>query len=153
MPGLDDLWFPHLAVFLSDDDKVVRRRSPGSLSPTNDDPSLTGDQGVPPEALLAGADWLEFPRAESDHGAGGSIETVAGTTETLHRPVYEESLGDGGHPGQTAGLAPVLTRGVRQAQHVQHGARPAPSDLVVRGVAQSPPLEKPAEPHCGLLPS
>ena len=61
MPGLDDLWFPHLAVFLSDDDKVVRRRSPGSLSPTNDDPSLTGDQGVPPEALLAGADRSVVP--------------------------------------------------------------------------------------------
>ena len=61
MPGLDDLWFPHVAVLLSDDDKVIRRRSPGSLSAANDDLSVAVDQGVPSEALLAGADRPVVP--------------------------------------------------------------------------------------------
>ena len=112
-------------------------------------------QLTPPSsvALLAGANGLEFTRGEGHHGAGGSIETVGRLTDAGHRPVHEQGLVDGGQPGQTASLAPVLTRGGGQAEDIQHGARPAPPDLVVRGVAQAPPVEEPAETYCRLLPS
>ena len=82
MPGLDDLWFPHLAVLLADDDKVVRRRPPGSLPAPDDDLSITGDQGVPPEALLAGADWPVVPdHAERVLAAGADAGVLAVVVE------------------------------------------------------------------------
>ena len=77
MPGLHDLRLPDLAVLLPDDDKVIRRRSPGSLSATNDDPSFTGDQGVPPEPLLAGADGPVVPHLTERVLAAGADARVA----------------------------------------------------------------------------
>ena len=117
VPGLDDLWFPHLAVLLADDDKVVRRRPPGSLSAPDDDLSITGDQGVPPEALLAGADWPMVPDlAERVLAAGadaGVAAVVVEAGETVGALVVVLALalpaGDEG-VSLVAGRAPTLGR-------------------------------------------
>ena len=56
MPALSLLRLPELAVLLPDDHEVVHRRLPGALPAPDDDLSVAGDQRVPPESLLAGAD-------------------------------------------------------------------------------------------------
>ena len=56
MSALSLLCLPELAVLLPDDHEVVHGRLSGTLPASNDDLSVTGDQGVPPESLLAGAD-------------------------------------------------------------------------------------------------
>ena len=56
MSALHRLRLPEVAVLLPDDHEVVHWWRTGGLPSTDDDLPVTGDQRVPPESLLAGAD-------------------------------------------------------------------------------------------------